>query len=137
MTTRYVIGAAFLLWTLMQTRMLMVYLGVIPSALGILGSPSLVFGAALSVISNLIRAILCFLLPSPALLPALTATLLISPIASTLAFLGTFGSQVAYAAHPLLSMLKETSKKRPLWIIRGTLLWGTIVCLLTAGLWYY
>ncbi|HLN29957.1 MAG TPA: hypothetical protein VK395_19605 [Gemmataceae bacterium] len=110
MIVQYIVGALFILWSLAQTRMLLVYLGIVPSSLGIVGSPMLVYSAGLAVIVNPIRAALCFSVPWPMLLPALSATLMISPLASALAYFGVFGHHIAHAAHPELSILTEKGR---------------------------
>jgi hypothetical protein len=137
---QYIVGALFVLWTLAQVRMLLVYLGKVPSALGIVGSPTLVFRARLSVIVNPIRALLCFVVPWPILLPALTATLAFAPFASALAFFGAFGQRAAHAVYAGagLGMLTEKGRREyPRMVIRHTFVWVLIVSLLTGGLWYF
>ena len=139
MIVQYIVGGLFALWALAQARMVLVYLGVIPSALGIVGSPTLVFIAALkAAIINPIRAALCFLVPWPMLLPALSATLALSPLAFALAFFGAFGRGVAQAAYPELSMLTEMGRKAyPVEVIRSAALRIAAVGVLTVGLWYF
>ncbi len=137
MTIQYIVGRLFLLLTLAQTRMLLVYLGKVPSTLGIVGSPKLVFIASLALIVNPIRAALSFVVPSAMWLPALTATLIIMPVAFALACVGVFGQRVAHAAYPELSLLNERGlKEYPIMVIRQTLLRIIIICLLTGGVWY-
>jgi len=135
---QYIVGALFVLWTLAQVRILLVYLGKVASDLGIVGSPMLVFSASLSVIVNPIRALLCFVVPWPVLLPALTATLAFSPLAYAFAFFGAFGQRAAHAAYPELAILTEKGRSEyPMIVIRHTFVWVLVVSLLTGGLWYF
>jgi hypothetical protein len=138
MTIQYIVGAFFIFSALAQTRMLLVYLGKVPSTLGIVGSPLLVFTAALkAAVTNPIRAALCFLVPWPMLLPALSATLVITPLAFMLAYFGVLGSRIAHAAYPELPTLTEKGRKEfPIVVIRDSLIKILFVCLLTGALWY-
>jgi hypothetical protein len=138
MIVQYIVGALFLVWTLMQFRMVLVYLGIVPSTLGIVGSPKLVLVASLDVIISPIRAVICFVVPWPMLLPALTATLVISPLVFALAYFRFFGDGIAHAAHPILNYLTDKGRKEhPIMVIRQTLIWVVVVSLLTGGLWYF
>lgn len=135
---QYILSAFFVLAALAQIRMLLIYLGIVESALGITGSPQLVFIAALkAAVLNPIRAILCFVVPWPALLPSLSATLTIVPLVTLLAYFGAFGQNVANAAHPIKPMLTEKGRAEyPFEVIRFYSIWLGIGCLLTAVLWY-
>jgi hypothetical protein len=138
MILRYIVGALFILWTMGQIRMLLVYLGKVPSTIGIVGSPRLVFTASLSVIVNPIRGLLCLVVPWPMLLPALTATLAFSPLAFAFTYFGAFGQRAAHAAYPELAMLTEKGRSEyPMIVHRHTFVWVLVVSSLTGGLWYY
>lgn len=138
MTVRIVVGGLFLLWALGQVRMLLVYLGRIPSTFGIVGTPTLVFRASTSIIFNVIRAALCFLVSWPMLLPVLAASLFLAPLVMALAHFGVFGERVACAADPMLKMVNEKGLgKYSIDVLCGTLIWFLVVAGLAGGLWYF